>query len=36
MDGEAIPDLGRHFRAEEIRQRLAAMDIEVAYCHLGG
>ena len=29
MDGEAIPDLGRHFRAEDVGQHLAPMDVEV-------
>jgi hypothetical protein len=29
MDSEAIPDLCGHFRAEDVRQRLAAMDVKV-------
>ena len=31
MDGEAIPDLRGHFRAEDIGQRLAPMDVEVVH-----
>ena len=31
MDGEAIPDFCGHFRAEDIRQRLPAMDVEVVH-----
>ena len=31
MDGEAIPDFRGHFRAEDIRQRLAAMDVEIVH-----
>ena len=30
MDGEAIPDLCGHFRAEDILQRLPAMDVELS------
>jgi hypothetical protein len=29
VDGESIPDVGRHFRTKGIRQRFAAMDIQV-------
>lgn len=29
MDGEAIPDFCGHFRAEDIRQRLPTMDVEI-------
>ncbi len=29
MDGEAVPDFNRHFRAKGIRQRFAAMDVQV-------
>src|SRR3982751_4293037 len=29
VDGEAIPDFGCHFRAKGIRQRFAAMDVQV-------
>ena len=29
VDGEAIPDFGGHFRAKGIRQRFAAMDVQV-------
>ena len=31
MDGEAIPDFCGHFRAEDIRQGLPAMDVEVVH-----
>src|SRR5947209_1072068 len=31
MDGEAIPDFCGHFRPEDIRQRLTAVDVEVVH-----
>ena len=31
MDGEAIPDLCGHFRAEDIRERLTPVDVEVVH-----
>jgi hypothetical protein len=36
MDGEAIPDFCGHFRAEDIRQRLTAVDIEVVHYQVDG
>ena len=36
MDGEAIPDFCGHFRAEEIRQGLPAMDVEVVHYQVDG
>src|SRR5215208_6733561 len=36
MDREAVPDLGSHLAAEDIRQRFAAVNIQIVHYQMNG
>src|SRR5215471_7088784 len=36
MDGQSVPDLRRHFRTKDIRQRFAAVDVQVVQHQMDG
>jgi len=36
MNGESVPDLAADLRAEQVRQRLAAMDVQVVHHEVDG
>src|SRR5215831_15673093 len=36
MDGESVPDLRHHFRTKDIRQRFAAVDVQVVQHQMDG